>query len=57
MFFFENHTQNAVGEASPKPFLKNQNWAHLWINSLKYPTGGLQKFIKTKLIIPGFDLI
>ena len=26
------------GETSPRPFLKNQNWVYLWINSVKYRT-------------------
>ena len=42
---------------SPDPFLKNQNWAYLWINSLKFytfsfncmPSWGLAKYIETKL--------
>ena len=27
-----------VGETTPNPFLKNQNWAYPWINSLKFYT-------------------
>ena len=30
----ENHIQNVVEKLVPDPFLKNQNWAYLWINSL-----------------------
>ena len=41
----------------PEPFLKNQNWAYLWINSLKFysfcfyckPSWGLSKYAETKL--------
>ena len=29
-------TQNVVEKLLPDPFLKNQNWAYLWINSLKF---------------------
>ena len=31
----KNHTQNVVRKLVPDPFTKNQNWACLWINSLK----------------------
>ena len=27
-----------VEKLVPNPFLKNQNWAHFWINSLKFYT-------------------
>ena len=37
-FFLNNHTQNVVEKLVPNPFLKNQNWAYLWINSLKFYT-------------------
>ena len=30
-FFLENHTQIAMEILFPDPFLKNQNWAYLWI--------------------------
>ena len=35
-FFLKNHTQNVVEKLVPDHFLKNQNWAYLWINSLKF---------------------
>ena len=34
--FLENHSQNVVEKLFPDPYLKNQNWAYLWINSLKF---------------------
>ena len=34
--FLENHTQNVVEKLFPDPFLKNQNWANLCVNSLKF---------------------
>ena len=34
----KNHTQNVVEKLFLGPFLKNQNWAYLWINSLKFYT-------------------
>ena len=34
-FFLKNHTQNVVKKLFPDSFLKNQNWAYLWIDSLK----------------------
>ena len=46
-----------VGETTPNPFLKNQNWAYHWINSLKFytvcfhcmPSWGLSEYTKIKL--------
>ena len=35
-FFMKNRTQNVLEKLLPDAFLKNQNCAHLWINSLKY---------------------
>ena len=35
-FFLKNHTQNVVENLVPNPFLKNQNWAYLWISSPKF---------------------
>ena len=54
--FLENHTK-MVEKLFPDIFLKNQNVAYLWINSLKLytvcfyciPSRGLSKYIKTKL--------
>ena len=34
--FLKNHTQNVVKILFSDPFLKNQNWAYLWINSLSF---------------------
>ena len=34
----KNHLQNVVEKLSPDTFLKTQNWAYLWINSLKLYT-------------------
>ena len=58
----KNYTQNVVEKLVRKPFLKNQNWAYLWVNSLKFYTvcfyciasWGLSKHIKTKLQATGF---
>ena len=33
--FLKSHTQNMVEKLVPDLFTKNQNWAYLWINSLK----------------------
>ena len=35
-FLLKNHTQNMVEKLFPDPFLKNQNFTYLWINSLKF---------------------
>ena len=56
-FFLENHTQNVVEKILPGPFLENQNWTNLWIDSLKFYTvcfnymsiWGLSEYIETKL--------
>ena len=36
--FLKNHTQNLVKKLFLDPFLKNQNWTYLWINSLNFYT-------------------
>ena len=36
--FLKKHTQNVVKKLVPDPYLKNQNWEYLWINSLKFYT-------------------
>ena len=56
--FFKNDLQNMVEKLVSDPFLKNENWAYLGINSLKFYTvcfysmasSGLSKYIGTKLI-------
>ena len=35
-FFWKNHTQNAIEKVVSDPFQKNQNWAYLRVNSLKF---------------------
>ena len=35
-FFLKNHTKNVMEKLVPDPLLKKQNWAHLWINTLKF---------------------
>ena len=40
-FFLKNHTQNVLEKLLPEAFIKNQNWAYLWINSLKFFTVSL----------------
>ena len=32
----KNHTQNVKQKLFPDPYLKNQNCAYLWINSVKF---------------------
>ena len=56
-FFLKNHTQNVAGGLVPDSFLKNQNWAYLWINILKFytvcfycmPSRGLSKYTEPTL--------
>ena len=60
-FFLEKSYTKCGGD----PFLKNQNWAYLWINSLKFyavcfycmPSWRLSKYIESKLQAIRFDLI
>ena len=55
--FLKSHTQNVVEKLFPDPFLKNQIWGCLWINSLKIyavwfycmPSWGLSKYTEAKL--------
>ena len=64
-FFMKNHRQDVVEKLFQDPFLKNQNWACLWINSLKFyticfycmPSWGLSKDINAKLQTTSFYLI
>ena len=56
---------NMVEKLFPGSFLKNQNWAYLWINILKFyifcfnyfPSWGLSTVIETKLQTIYFYLI
>ena len=49
----------------PDPFLKNQNWAYLWITIVKFPTvpfygipsWGLSEYIETKVQTTYYYLI
>ena len=41
IFFLKNHAQYATEILFPDPFLKNWNWAYLWINILKFHTACL----------------
>ena len=62
--FLEN-LQNVLEKVVPDTFLKNQNWAYLWINSPMYytvyfycmPSWELSKYIETKLQTTWFYLI
>ena len=64
-FFMKDHRQDVVEKLFPDPFLKNQNWACLWINSLKFyticfycmPSWGLSKDINAKPQTTFFYLI
>ena len=38
LFFSKIHAKNMVEKPVPGPFLKNQNWVYLRINSLKFST-------------------
>ena len=49
IFFLKNHVQNVVEKLFPDTLLKNQNWAYLWVNCLKFYVAGLSKYIETEL--------
>ena len=34
--FVEKSYTKCAGETIPRPLSKNQNWAYLWINSVKF---------------------
>ena len=62
--FLEKSFTRCGGETSPRPFLKNQICAYLWINSLRfytvcfyYPSRGLSKYIESKVKITCFYLV
>ena len=60
----KNRTQNVAEKLFSDPFLKNQNWEYLWINSWNFytvyfhclPTSGLSKYIEMKWQITCFYL-
>ena len=64
-FFLKSNTQNVAQKLVPDPFLKNQSWAYLWIDILKFYTvcfcfmasWGLLKNIECKLQSTSFHLI
>ena len=54
---FKKSYKNVIEKLFPGPFLKNQKWAYLCINNLKFykvcfycmPSSGLSKYMETKL--------
>ena len=65
IFFLKNHADNVVEKLLPDSFLKNWNWAYLWINNVKFyticfycvPSWRLSKHFETKLQTSCFYLI
>ena len=65
IIFLEKSYTKCGEESIHRPCSKNQNWAYLWINSLKFytvcfyrvPSCGLSKYIKTKPQATYFYLI
>ena len=63
--FFEKSYSRCGAETIPRLFLKTQNWAYLWINSLNFylvcfycmPSWTLSEYIETKLHTTCFYLI
>ena len=61
---FEKLYTKCGGEIVPDPFIKNQNWAYLWINRLQFykicfycmSKSGLPKYIKSKVLTTSFYL-
>ena len=66
MFFLKSYHYKFCGEASPRPFYKkieteHISWSIVW-NVVKFvlvecPSGGLQKYIKTKVLTTCFYLL
>ena len=64
--FFKEIAENLVQIQFPDPFIKSQNWAYLWINSVKFYTvcchcianWRLSKYIETgdHLLLPQIKL-
>ena len=50
-FFLESHSQNVVEKLFPDPFLKNQNWTYLWMNSLKFHTVSFHTVLFIKIFL------
>ena len=58
IFFSKKHTQHLVEKLVLDSFLKNQNWAYLWINSLNFYTVCFycrSKSRTTKIFLPHFN--
>ena len=63
--FLKKSYTKCVGKTSPRPFLKNWNWAYLWINNLRVlyscfycmQSWGLSKYIETKLRTTSFYIL
>ena len=59
------NNQNVADKLFPDPFIKSQDWAYLWVNSLKFhavcfycmPSWGLSNYIETKLQATFFYVI
>ena len=54
--FLEKSCTKYVGETSPGPFLKSQNWTYIWMNSLKSYTALLYAKLSVilKILILGW---
>ena len=48
--FIEESYRKCGGDTIPDPFPKNQNWAYLWINSIKFYTASLLLHAKLRTI-------
>ena len=61
-FFLKSDAKNVVEKLFPGPMLESQDWAYIWINSLKFDTvcfycvlsWGLSKHIETNLQTTSF---
>ena len=54
--FLKNHGQNVVIKLVPDHFLKDQNWAFLWIDSLKSRTTKIEWNYQNVLTLRGWPL-
>ena len=49
-YSLKNHTQNMMEKLFPDPFLKNQNWVYIWINSVMFYAVLFLYYVKLRAI-------
>ena len=49
IFFLKNQAQNVMEKLVPDPFLKNQDWAYLWIKVWNFIQSDFILMFKSKI--------